>query len=52
MAIPLIAVGEAMVTTSDALINGKSDGDHIVPLELVTEKSPKADEYLKQQAEK
>jgi ABC-type sugar transport system substrate-binding protein len=52
MAIPLIAVGEAMVTTSDDLIKGKNDGDHIVPLELVTEKSPKAEEYLRQQGEK
>jgi ribose transport system substrate-binding protein len=52
MAIPLIAVGEAMVTTSDDLIRGKNDGDHIVPLELVTEKSPKAGQYLQQQGEK
>ena len=51
MAIPLIAVGEAMVTTSDDLIKGKNEGDHIVPLELVVEKSPKAEEYLKQQGE-
>jgi ABC-type sugar transport system substrate-binding protein len=52
MAIPLVAVGEAMVTTGDALLKGTNDGDHIVPLELVTEKSPKAEEYLKQQGEK
>lgn len=52
MAIPLVAVGEAMVTTADALIKGKNQGDDIVPLELVTEKSPKAEEYLKQQGEK
>ena len=52
MAIPLVAVGEAMITTSDALIKGTSTGDDIVPLELVTEKSPKAEEYLKQQGEK
>ena len=52
MAIPLVAVGEAMVTTSDALIKGTNTGDDIVPLELVTEKSPKAEEYLRQQGEK
>jgi ribose transport system substrate-binding protein len=52
MAIPLVAVGEAMVTKSDDLIQGKNDGDHIVPLELVTEKSPKAEQYLQQQGEK
>ncbi len=52
MAIPLVAVGEAMVTTSDALIKGKNTGDTIVPLELVTEKSPKAEEYLQEQGEK
>jgi ribose transport system substrate-binding protein len=51
MAIPLIAVGEAMVTKCDQLIKGKNDGDQIVPLELVTPKSPKADEYLKQQGQ-
>lgn len=49
MAIPLIAVGEAMVTKCDELIRGKNDGDRIVPLELVVPKSPRADEYLKQQ---
>jgi ribose transport system substrate-binding protein len=52
MAIPLVAVGEAMVTTSVDLINGKNDGDHIIPLELVTEKSSKAQQYLEQQGEK
>ena len=51
MAIPLIAVGEAMVTKCDELIKGKNDGDQIVPLELVGPKSPKAEEYLKQQGE-
>jgi ribose transport system substrate-binding protein len=51
MAIPLIAVGEAMITKCDELINGKNDGDQIVPLELVTPKSPKAEEYLKQQGQ-
>ena len=49
MAIPLIAVGEAMITVSDSWIKGKKTGDDIVPLELVTEKSPKAAEYLAQQ---
>ncbi|WP_165491066.1 sugar ABC transporter substrate-binding protein [Lichenihabitans psoromatis] len=52
MAIPLVAVGEAMITTADALIKGRKPGDDIVPLELVTEKSPKAEEYLMQQGEK
>ena len=51
MAIPLRAVGEAMVTTADALLHGKDPGNGIVPLELVTEKSPKAADYLKQQGE-
>lgn len=51
MAIPLIAVGEAMITKCDELIKGKNDGDQIVPLELVVPKSPKAEEYLKQQGE-
>jgi ribose transport system substrate-binding protein len=49
MAIPLVAVGDAMVTVSDALLHGKDPGEGTVPLELVTEKSPKAAEYLKQQ---
>ncbi len=52
MAIPLVAVGDAMITTCDALIKNMSDGDHIVPLELVTEMSPKAGKYLQQQGEK
>jgi ribose transport system substrate-binding protein len=52
MAIPLVAVGEAMVTTGDALMKGINNGDDIVPLELVVEKSPKAEEYLKQQGAK
>ncbi|MET3896314.1 ribose transport system substrate-binding protein [Devosia sp. UYZn731] len=49
MAIPLVAVGEAIITTADDYINGKTPGDKIVPLELVTEKSPLADSYLAQQ---
>lgn len=51
MAIPLIEVGNAIVVTGDKLLKGEKTGDVIVPLELVTEKSPKADEYLKQQGE-
>jgi ribose transport system substrate-binding protein len=51
MAIPLIAVGDAMIAKCDELIKGKNDGDEIVPLELVTPKSPKAEEFLKQQGE-
>jgi len=49
MAIPLVEVGYAIVTTADDFLNGKGKGDVIVPLELVTEKSPRADVYLKQQ---
>lgn len=51
MAIPLVEVGYAIVTTADSIIKGENKGDVIVPLELVTEKSPKADDYLKQQGE-
>ena len=49
MAIPLVEVGYAIVTTADDFLNGKGKGDVIVPLELVTEKSPRADVYLDQQ---
>ncbi|QPM90561.1 sugar ABC transporter substrate-binding protein [Pseudooceanicola algae] len=49
MAIPLVEVGYAIVTTADSILNGEETGDVIVPLELVTEMSPKADEYLAQQ---
>lgn len=49
MAIPLTAVGDAMIITADSYIHGKGTGDDIVPLELVIEKSPKAAEYLAQQ---
>lgn len=52
MAIPLVQVGDAIVTTADAIIKKTNKGDVIVPLELVTEKSPKAEDYLKQQGEK
>ncbi|WP_395773375.1 sugar ABC transporter substrate-binding protein [Agrobacterium pusense] len=48
MAIPLVDVGYAIVTTADDYINGKGKGDVIVPLELVTEPT-RADVYLKQQ---
>lgn len=51
MAIPLLAVGDAIVTTADALLKGKKTGNVIVPLELVTVSS-KAEEYLAQQAAK
>jgi len=51
MAIPLVQVGYAIVETGDKLLKGEKTGDVIVPLELVTEKSPKAEEYLKQQGE-
>jgi ribose transport system substrate-binding protein len=46
MAIPLAAVGEAMITVSDKLIKGEHPGDVIVPLELVTPGSPLAEKYL------
>lgn len=49
MAIPLTAVGDAIVVTADRLLKGEKTGDVIVPLELVTERSPKADVYLSQQ---
>ena len=49
MAIPLRAVGDAIVVTADKLLHGINTGDVIVPLELVTEKSPKAESYLKEQ---
>ncbi len=49
MSIPLKAVGDAIVTTADALVKGENKGDTIVPLELVTEKSPKAQAYLNEQ---
>ncbi len=52
MAIPLVEVGYAIVRTGDKLLKGEKTGDVIVPLELVTEKSPKAEDYLKQQGEK
>lgn len=52
MAIPLIAVGDAIVVTADRLLKGENTGDVIVPLELVTERSPKADTYLAQQGAK
>lgn len=49
MAIPLHKVGDAIVETADGLLKGKQSGDDIVPLELVTSGSPKADAYLKEQ---
>lgn len=52
MAIPLVAVGDAIVDTADRLLKGENTGDVIVPLELVTERSPRADAYLKEQGAK
>ena len=49
MAIPLKKLGDAMVELSVDLINGKTPGDRMVPMELVTDKSPLADAYLKEQ---
>jgi ribose transport system substrate-binding protein len=51
MALPLKAVGEALVTTSDQLLKGEKPGDVIIPLELVTEGSPLAEKYLAEQGE-
>lgn len=52
MAIPLLAVGDAIVETADRLLKGDEMGDIIIPLVLVTEKSPEAQKYLNQQGVK
>ncbi len=52
MAIPLKAVGNAIVETADRLVKGEDTGDTIVPLALVTEKSPDAQNYLDEQGVK
>ncbi len=52
MAIPLKAVGDAIVSTADNLLKGSNTGDTIVPLALVTEKSPDAQKYLDEQGVK
>ncbi len=49
MAIPLVEVGYVIVTSAVYILKSEDTGDVIVPLELVTQKSPKADEYLAQQ---
>lgn len=49
MAIPLKLVGDAIVETADKLIKEGKAADNIVPLELVTPKSPAADKYLQEQ---
>lgn len=49
MAIPLKKLGAAMAELSDELVQGKTPGDRMVPMELVTDKSPLADVYLKEQ---
>lgn len=49
MAIPLRAVGDAIIETADALMKGENPGDTIVPLLLVTEGSPDAIAQLKEQ---
>ena len=49
MAIPLRAVGDAIVTTADALVKGENPGSTMVPLVLITEKSPEAQTYLTEQ---
>lgn len=49
MAIPLKAVGDAIVETADKLIKEGKAPDNVVPLELVTPGSPAAEKYLKEQ---
>lgn len=49
MAIPLRGLGDAMAELSDDLVQGKAVGDRMIPMELVTDKSPLADKYLKEQ---
>lgn len=50
MAIPLRAVGTAIVDTAERLLAGEETGNVIVPLELVTSGSPFAEIYLAEQA--
>ncbi len=52
MAIPLKAVGDAIAETADRLVKGEDTGDTIVPLALVTDKSPDAQKYLDEQGVK
>jgi ribose transport system substrate-binding protein len=49
MAIPLKEVGNAIAETADRLVKGEETGDKIVPLALVTEKSPDAQKFLTEQ---
>ena len=49
MAIPLRGLGNAMVELADDILKGKNDGDRMVPMELVTRKSPLAQKYLDEQ---
>ena len=49
MAIPLSALGNAMAELADDIINGRNQGDRMVPMELVTQKSPSAQKYLDEQ---
>lgn len=49
MAIPLKEVGDAIAETADRLVKGEETGDVIVPLALVTEESPLAQQYLDEQ---
>jgi ribose transport system substrate-binding protein len=49
MAIPLTALGNAMAELADDIINGINQGDRMVPMELVTQKSPSAQKYLDEQ---
>lgn len=52
MAIPLKKLGDAMAELSNDLVDGKHPGDRMVPMELVTDKSPLAEVYLKEQGVK
>jgi len=49
MAIPLVDVGTAIVETADRLLKGENTGNVIVPLTLVTEGSPDAAKFLREQ---
>ena len=49
MAVPLKEVGNAIAETADRLVKGEETGDKIVPLALVTEKSPDAQKFLTEQ---
>jgi ribose transport system substrate-binding protein len=49
MAIPLKQVGDAIVITADKLVKEGKAPDNIVPMDLVTPRSPAAAKYLAEQ---